>query len=109
MAAKFVVTEGNDGKYYFSLKAANGEVVLSSQGYKNKDDALNGIDSVKRNSTDEKRYEVKKSSDDKDYFVLTATNGQTIGKSQMYISASGCKGGMESVMKNAGDAATESA
>ena len=52
---------------------------------------------------------MKKSSDDKDYFVLTATNGQTIGKSQMYKSASGCKGGTESVMKNAGDAATESA
>ena len=45
-----------------------------------------------------------KSNDGKDYFVLTATNGQTIGKSQMYKSESGCSNGMKSVTSSAGDA-----
>ena len=96
--------KGNDDKYYFSLKAVNGEVILTSQGYKAKADCMNGIESVQKNSQDEVRFEVKKSNDGKDYFVLTATNGQTIGKSQMYKSVSGCSNGMKSVTSNSSDA-----
>ena len=104
MAGKFVITKGKDEKFYFNLKAGNGEVVLTSQGYKSKSDCVNGIESVKKNSQSESRFEVKKSNDGKDYFVLTATNGQTIGKSQMYKSESGCSNGMKSVTSSAGDA-----
>jgi uncharacterized protein YegP (UPF0339 family) len=104
MAGKFVITKGNDGKYYFNLKAGNGEVILTSQGYKAKTDCMSGIESVKRNSQHEGRFETKKSNDGRDYFVLTATNGQTIGKSQMYKSESGCSNGMESVAGSAANA-----
>ena len=97
MVGKFVIIKGKDGKYYFNLKAGNGEVILTSQGYKASAICMNGIESVKKNSTDEARFEVKKSNDGKDYFVLTATNGQAIGKSQMYKSDSGCRNGMKSV------------
>ena len=103
MAGKFVISKGNDDKYYFNLKAGNGEVVLTSQGYSSKADCMNGIESVKSNSADEARFVCKKSNDDKDYFVLTATNGQTIGKSQMYKSESGCSNGVQSVAKSAAD------
>ena len=101
MAGKFVITKGKDEKYYFNLKAGNGEVILTSQGYKDKADCTNGIESVKKNSQSESRFEIKKSNDGKDYFVLTATNGQTIGKSQMYKSESGCVNGMKSVTSSA--------
>ena len=37
-------------------------------------------------------------------FVLTATNGQTIGKSEMYSRSSGMENGIASVKKNAPDA-----
>ena len=104
MAGKFVITKGKDDKYYFNLKAGNGEVILTSQGYKAKADCMNGIDSVKKNSQSEGRFEVKKSNDGKDYFVLTATNGQTIGKSQMYKSEGGCGNGMKSVASSAANA-----
>ena len=104
MAGKFVITKGKDNKFYFNLKAGNGEVILSSQGYKDKGGCLNGIESVKKNSQSKGRFEVKKSNDGKDYFVLTATNGQTIGKSQMYKSESGCSNGMKSVTNSAADA-----
>ena len=66
---------------------------------------MNGIDSVKRNSKDGDRFEIKTSSNDKEYFVLNASNGQVIGKSQMYKSSSGCSIGIESVASNA-DGAT---
>ncbi len=106
MAGKFVITKGKDDKFYFNLKAGNGEVILTSQGYKAKADCLNGIESVKKNSQDEARFEVKTSSNDKEYFVLNAANGQVIGKSQMYKSGSGCGNGMKSVTTNAVDATT---
>ena len=108
MAGKFEITKGKDGKYYFNLKAANGQVVLTSQGYKAKTDCKNGIDSVRKNAGNEGRFEVKTSSDGKSYFVLTATNGQTIGKSQMYKSDSGCSAGVKSVAGNAADASLSS-
>ncbi len=104
MAAKFVITKGKDDKYYFNLKAGNGEVILTSQGYKAKADCMNGIESVIKNSQSEGKFEIKKSNDGKDYFVLTATNGQTIGKSQVYKSQSGCSNGMKSVTSSAADA-----
>ncbi len=40
--------EGNSGKWYFSLKARNGEIILSSQGYASEDGAENGIGAVRR-------------------------------------------------------------
>ena len=40
----------NNQKYYFNLKAKNGQVILSSQGYADKSGAKNGIESVKTNA-----------------------------------------------------------
>ena len=86
MAGKFETYTGKNGKHYFRLKAGNGEPILQSQGYKAKADCKNGIESVRRNSQDEKRFEAKTSSNDKHYFVLKASNGQVIGTSEMYNS-----------------------
>ena len=49
-------------------------------------------------------FEVKQSKGGQEYFVLNATNGQVIGKSQMYKSGSGCRNGKKSVATNAADA-----
>ncbi len=59
MAGKFTVSTGKDGKHYFNLKAANGEVILSSQGYKSGSTCLNGVESVRKNSQVEERFERK--------------------------------------------------
>ena len=105
MAGKFVVYKGKDGQDYFKLKAGNGEVILSSEGYKSKSSCMNGIESVRKNSADENRFEVRTAKDGRGYFVLKAANGQEIGRSQMYKSDSGCRNGMKSVANNAADAA----
>lgn len=93
----------NSDKFYFRLKAKNGEIILSSQGYTNKDGAENGIQSVIKNA-DEKNFEMKTASDGREYFVLKASNGQVIGQSQMYKSHSGCSNGIQSVISNAREA-----
>jgi uncharacterized protein YegP (UPF0339 family) len=52
MAGKFELYQDKGGDYRFRLKAGNGEVVATGQGYASKSGALNGIDSVKRNAAD---------------------------------------------------------
>ena len=64
-----------------------------------------GVESVKKNSQDDKRFEVKVSSNGKPFFNLMATNGQVIGTSQMYASETTMKNGIASVKRNAPEAA----
>ena len=104
MAAKFDLKKSKNGQFYFNLKAGNGEVILTSEMYKAKESALNGIESVRKNSPEEGRYEIRQSSKNEPYFVLKAANGQVIGNSEMYSSEAAAKKGMASVAKNGPDA-----
>lgn len=88
-------------KFHFVLKAANGQVILSSQMYASKASAMNGIESIKTNSNNDSLYERKTAVNGKFHFNLKSTNGQIIGSSQMYASESGVTTGIESVKKNA--------
>ena len=47
---RFTVFVGADGKFYFHLKAGNGEIICQSQGYASKQSALNGIESIRENA-----------------------------------------------------------
>jgi len=89
-----------DGQYMFNLKAANGPVILTSERYKAKDSAFNGIESVRENSPNDDRYERLTSNGGDPYFVLKAANGQTIGRSEMYSSEAARDNGIESVKTN---------
>lgn len=101
---KFVITTRKNGEYQFSLKAGNGQEILASEGYTTKAACLNGVESVKKNSQDDARFDRLESKNGKWYFNLKATNGQIIGTSEMYESASSRDNGIESVKKNAPDA-----
>ncbi|SEA30310.1 hypothetical protein SAMN05192529_11326 [Arachidicoccus rhizosphaerae] len=101
---KFVVKTGKDGQFRFNLKAGNGQIILTSEGYTTKPACQNGISSVKTNSQDDSRYERKTSTNGKPYFNLRAGNGQVIGNSELYESAAAMENGIESVKKNAPDA-----
>ena len=107
MPGKFELKKAKDGQFHFNLLASNGQVILSSEMYKARDSALNGIESVKKNSQRDGAFQTKTSSSDKHYFLLMASNGQVVGQSQMYASADGCKSGIESVQKHAPDAQTD--
>jgi uncharacterized protein YegP (UPF0339 family) len=71
------------------------------------DSALNGIDSVRKNAIREGAFESKTASNGKFYFVLKASNGQIIGQSQMYASASSATAGIQSVKSNAPEASLD--
>lgn len=47
---KFEVYLDKRGEYRFRLKARNGEIITTGEGYKAKASCLNGIDSIRRNA-----------------------------------------------------------
>ena len=100
MAGYYEVKKSGATCAMFNLKAGNHEVILTSEIYNTKDAAKKGISSVQSNSQTDVRYERKTEKDGSPYFVLTATNGQTIGKSEMYSSAAARDKGIESVKTN---------
>lgn len=101
MAGKFELKKSNSGQFMFNLKAANGQVVLTSELYKVKTSAEGGIESVKKHAGDDGNYERKLSQKSEPYFVLKASNGQVIGKSEMYSSSAAMENGIASVKTNA--------
>ncbi|MBE5895652.1 MAG: DUF1508 domain-containing protein [Lachnospiraceae bacterium] len=120
---KFVVKETNTG-IKFDLKAGNGEVIATSEVYNSKAACMNGIESVKKNApvaavedqtvegfAKEKnpKFEVYADKAGEFRFRLTATNGQIIATGEGYKAKAGCMNGIESVKKNAPDAAVEEA
>ncbi len=87
-------------QYLFNLKAGNHEIILSSERYTTKAAAQGGIESVRKNSPHDERYQRKTASDGRFYFSLSASNGQVIGISQMYQSEASRNNGIESVKTN---------
>lgn len=49
---KFEMYEDKSGQFRFRLKARNGQIIATSEGYTAKAGCLNGIESVKRNAAD---------------------------------------------------------
>jgi len=49
---KFEIYLDKAKEYRFRLKARNGEIIGTSEGYKSKESAKNGIESVKKNAPD---------------------------------------------------------
>ena len=57
---KFEVYQDKAGEFRFRLKARNGEIIATGEGYKAKKSCLNGIDSIKRNAPEAEVVEESK-------------------------------------------------
>lgn len=116
---KFVVKKTASG-VKFDLKAGNGEVIATSEVYTTDAACKNGIASVQKNApvaavenqtvegyAAEKhpKFEVYTDKAGEFRFRLKATNGQIIATSEGYKALASCLNGIESVKKNAVDAA----
>ncbi|MCB0528292.1 MAG: YegP family protein [Saprospiraceae bacterium] len=104
---KFVISTRKNGEFQFNLKADNGQVILTSEGYTAKSGCENGVESVRKNGGDAKRFDRLTAKNGKFYFNLKAANGQIIGTSEMYESEAGRDNGIDSVMRNAPRATVE--
>jgi hypothetical protein len=90
----------------FNLIAGNGQKILTSETYKQKASARNGIESVKKNAPVDSRYENRESNNGQFYFVLKAANHQVIGRSELYKTEASRDNGIASVKKHAPGAPT---
>ena len=101
MSGKFELYTDKAGETRFRLKASNGEIILASEGYTRKPNATKGIESVKKNASDDNRYERKETKNGQYMFNLKAANAQVIGTSESYTTEAARENGIKSVMKNA--------
>lgn len=116
--SRFILRRVNTG-FKFDLKAANGEVILTSEVYLTPAACRAGIASVRRNApaapvqdltaetpaaVPNPRFEVYRDRAEAFRFRLRARNGKIIAVSEAYASRAGCLGGIESVRKNAAEA-----
>lgn len=117
---KFVIKQTKTGTK-FDLKAANGQVIATSEVYTSLDACKKGIESVKKNApiaavedqtaegfaaAKNPKFEIYLDKAGEYRFRLKATNGQIIATSEGYKAMDSCKNGIESVKKNAPDAET---
>ena len=121
--SKFVIKPTAKG-VKFDLKAANGEVIATSEVHTAEAGCRKGIDSVVKNAAvaavedqtvegfaaaKNPKFELYTDKAGEFRFRLKARNGQIIATSEGYKAKAGCLNGIESVKKNAPTAAIEMA
>lgn len=99
MAARYILSRSGV-QFRFVLKAGNNETILTSELYTTKQNAVNGIESVRVNSPLDARYERKIAANGQPMFNLKAANGERIGTSETYSSAQARDVGIQSVKNN---------
>lgn len=70
--------------FSFSFVNSEGRMVLRSENYKAKDSASKGINSVKKNCVEDKRYILKESANAMFFFNIKSANGQVVATSAMF-------------------------
>ena len=104
MAAKYEIKRAKNKEFYFNLKAPNGEIVLTSETYKRRGGAKNGIESVRTHGPDCLQYNMKMDKRKQYYFLLKSSNHRIIGRSESYTRAANMEKGIQIVMKHSATA-----
>lgn len=81
---KFEICNGKDGRVYFHLKAANGEVILAGRGYATKSETIHAIASVMRYGQNDSNF-IRRESVNGFFFQLKSPMGRILGWSEMYV------------------------
>lgn len=96
---KFEILAGKDGKNYFHLKAANGEVILAGRGFATKAETIHAIASVMRYGQLESSIVRRQSTSGQFFFQVKSPSGRLLGWSEMYISKQSREVGILAVKK----------
>lgn len=111
---KYVIKSTGTG-IKFDLKAANGEIIATSEVYTTKSACQNGIESVRHsapnaqiddktvaglNAVKHPKFELFTDNNGSYRFRLKARNGEIIAISESYVAKASCINGIESVKRN---------
>jgi uncharacterized protein YegP (UPF0339 family) len=81
---KFQIFYDKAGEYRFRLRDHEDHIILVSESYKQKANAVKAIESVRVNASEDAHFERKTASNGLFMFNLKAANGQIIGTSNLY-------------------------
>lgn len=80
----FVILTSDNQQLYFTLRASNHEVVLTSETYTSLSAAKSGIEAVRTAAQSPSNFKPMVSRKEVPYFVLRSANHEVIGTSEMY-------------------------
>ena len=84
MTATYVLNRNGAGKYVFTFKTHDGQELLTSQAYADKDRALRAIDAARVLARRARNYEICTAEGGQAYYVLKHARWGVIGQSEMY-------------------------
>jgi len=96
---QFDLWQSSDSQFRFHLVAGNKNILLTSEGYTTRTNAIGGVLSVMANAVDPAQYELAQATNGKYFLRLHAANGQLIGFTQLYSSKSSAKRAITSCVR----------
>ncbi len=99
MPAGYVIRLSTDRKHYWTLRADNNAILLTSETYNSKEACKTGIESAKRNAPYDARYSRGTATNGQSYFTLKAENGQVLGTSETYNTTASRDAGIQATKK----------
>lgn len=91
--------DNSNGRFYFRLLAADGDVILNSEAYASKFGCSKGIHSVRANTKNPDNYLKEPTRNGGHRFKLLSLNGRILGISQSYDSAAAYSKAVASVTR----------
>ncbi len=95
-----------DSQYYFNLRAANGEIVLQSEGYGRSDGPKKAVESISANGRSRGNFDVRESRDGQWLVVLEAANGEILGTTETYTKKATAEKAVDTLMDLIGKVST---
>jgi len=109
LESRYEIFEGADGQYYVNLKAGNGQVIGSTEGYTTKQSAKGGVEACIRAvatylehwaTNTGARFEVFEGKSGEFFFNLHAANGKIVLVSEAYQTEASALNGAFAVAEN---------
>jgi hypothetical protein len=98
-APQLVFFKGKDGMHYFHVRAANGKIVLKSEGYEQKGGAVNGAKATLKLGKEARNYKIRNNAKGSArptrwWFNLIAPNNKIVSGGETYPSLSNATRGI---------------
>ncbi|HPE15335.1 MAG TPA: YegP family protein [Oscillospiraceae bacterium] len=118
MAGKFILARGRSGRYQFSLKATNGQIIASGGPFPSLEACRNCVERVRRyaraatedqtapgfQALDDPKYEIYLDGEGRFRFRLRAEDGEVVAAGDAYKAKASCRNGIDAIGRNAPDA-----
>ena len=101
----YIVRTTTKKEFRFNLRASNGQVILSSEGYATQANCFTGVTSLREHAEEDHTCERTSSRTGSYHFNLKVTNGQVTGASHSRETSVGMENGIHAVMTHAPAAA----